>query len=159
MPRLVEYADGSGILGIEAFQKCQCRVLHVGFDVAPFAVDCIKLLGNRPGAAFVVGGQAFDAERHVGQAAGRIQAWTKCKAQIERRCASCFTTRGAKQCRDARLHAAGAHAFQALRDQYAIVGVELDDVGYGAESHEVEQCIEFWLGLRIEDAAPAHFGA
>ena len=40
-----------------------------------------------------------------------------------------------------------ADALQALRDQDAVVGVELDDVGHGAERDEVEQAVEPRLGL------------
>ncbi len=43
---------------------------------------------------------------------------------------------------DARLHAAGADALQALGDQAAVVAVEADDVGDGAERDEIEQRVE-----------------
>ena len=47
-----------------------------------------------------------------------------------------------EQRRDARLHAAGADPLQAVRDEAAIVAVEADDVGDGAERDQVEQRIE-----------------
>jgi hypothetical protein len=53
----------------------------------------------------------------------------------------------------------GAHALDALGDQDAVVGVEFDDVGHGAERHQVEQVVQLRLGLRIEHAAPAQFRA
>ena len=49
---------------------------------------------------------------------------------------------GREQRGDARLHAAGADALQPLRDEAAVVGVEPDDVGDGAERDQVEQRVE-----------------
>jgi hypothetical protein len=53
----------------------------------------------------------------------------------------------------------GAHALDALRDQDAVVGVELDHVGHRAQRHQVEQVVQLRLGLGVEHAAPAQFGA
>ena len=47
-----------------------------------------------------------------------------------------------KRGQDPQLGAAASHALEALRHEAAVVGVELDDVGHGAEGHEVEQAIE-----------------
>ena len=49
---------------------------------------------------------------------------------------------GGEQRGDARLHAAGADALQALRDEAAVVAVEPDDVGHRAERDQVEQRVE-----------------
>jgi hypothetical protein len=65
----------------------------------------------------------------------------------------------AEQRGDAGLHAAGAHPLQTLRDQAAVVGVEPDDVGDGAERDQVEQRVEARLVLGRERAAPAQLAA
>jgi hypothetical protein len=57
------------------------------------------------------------------------------------------------------MHAACAHALQALRDEDAVVGIELDDVGHRAQRDQVEKAVELGLRLCIEYAAPAQFGA
>jgi hypothetical protein len=52
-----------------------------------------------------------------------------------------------------------AHALQALADQDAVVAVELDDVGDGAERDQVEQRGEVGFLAVGEPAAFAQFGA
>jgi hypothetical protein len=48
--------------------------LHVGFDRAPLAVQFVELPRQRQGAVGVVGEQALDADRHVGEPPGGIDA-------------------------------------------------------------------------------------
>ena len=74
VPGGVEDGDGRAVGRTELVQQRQCMLVHAGLDLAPFAVDAVELLRDGPGAAFVVGGQALDAERHVGQPARRVQA-------------------------------------------------------------------------------------
>ena len=73
------------------------------------------------GAAGVVGQQAFDAERHVGQPPGGVDARAEREAEVEGARAARIAPGDREQRGDARLHAAGADALQALRDQAAVV--------------------------------------
>jgi hypothetical protein len=57
-----------------------------------------------------------------------------------------------------RLHAAGAHALQALRDQPAVVGVQLHHVGHRAQRHQVQQAVQPRLPPGGEAAALAQLG-
>ena len=135
-----------------ACSACEQRLgllAHAGLDVAPLAVDRVEQLRQLGGARRVVGEQALDAERHVGQAAGGVDARPEREAEVERagtRRAS--RAGGGEQRGDAGLHAAGADALQALRDQAAVVGVEPDHVGHRAERDQVEQRVEARLRRR-----------
>ena len=63
----------------------QKRLLaHTAFDLAAFAVDAVQGLGQLVRARGVVGQQAFNAQRHVRQAPGRVNARPQRKAEIER---------------------------------------------------------------------------
>jgi hypothetical protein len=66
---------------------------------------------------------------------------------------------GLEQGGDAGLHLAGAHALQALADEDAVVAVELDHVGDGAQRDEVEQAGEVGFRALGKPAALAQFGA
>ena len=57
------------------------------------------------------------------------------------------------------MRVAAANAVQALRDENAVVLVELHDVGDGAEGDEVRQSVKPRLRRRGEDSAPPQFGS
>ena len=77
------------------------------------------------GAARVVGEQAFDAEAHVGEAAGGVEARAEDEAEIEGCRLRRIAAGGLEQGGEAGLQLAGAHALQALADEDAVVAVEL----------------------------------
>jgi len=83
--------------------------------------------------------QTFDAERHVGEAAGGIQARTEHEAEIVGGGTGGVAPCDVEQRCNARLHAAGTNPLQALLHQHAIVAVEAYYVGDGAERNEVQQ--------------------
>ncbi len=56
------FSDGKGLLA------------HAAFNLAALAVDAVQHLGQFVTARDVVGQQALNAQRHVGQAAGRVDA-------------------------------------------------------------------------------------
>ena len=132
---------------------------HVGLDLAPLAVDGVELLRQFGGAQRVVGGQAFDAQRHVREAAGGVDARPQCKAEVEARGACRHPPGRREQCRHASLHAPGAHPLQALRHQAAVVAVQPHHVGYRAQRHQVEQGVQLGLVGGVEQAAAALLGA
>ena len=56
--------------------------LHVALDVAPFAVELVELPREFERALEAVRRQAFDADRHVGQAPGRVDARADREAEV-----------------------------------------------------------------------------
>ena len=57
---------------------------HVAFNVAALAVDAIQHFGQLVAARGVVGEQAFNAQRHVRQAPGGVDAGPQGKAKVKR---------------------------------------------------------------------------
>ena len=104
------------------------------------------------GARGVVGEQAFDAERHVGQAPGGVQARPDREAEVGSARLARIAPGDREQRGDARLHAAGADPLQPVRDEAAVVAVEADDVGDGAERDQVEQGVEPRLRPRASNS-------
>ena len=134
------------------------HLAHVALDHAALAVDRVQLFGQFVGAACVVGQQAFDAQGHVGQAARCIDARAQCKAKVKRRGLGGFAAGGPHQRRHARGQGACAHPAQALGHQSAVVGVELDHIGHGAQSDQRQQCVQPRLVTRVKHAALAQLG-
>ena len=110
-------------------------------------------------AAGVVGQQAFDAQRHVRQAPGGVDARAQGKAEVEGGGSIRLARSGGEQRGHARRQGAGTHALEALRDEAAVVGVELHHVGHGAQSDQRQQGVELGLAGGVEHAALAQFGA
>ena len=150
---------GGGIVDGHAFEQVQGLFLHVGFDVAAFAVEGIELLGDLQGAGGVVGEQAFDTQAHVGEPPGGVQARAEDEAEIHGRGFARVAPGGFEEGGEAGLHAAGAHPFQALADQDAVIAVEFDNISDGAEGDEVEQVGKVGFGALSKIAALAQFGA
>ena len=123
---------------------------HLGLDVAPLAVQPVELLRAVRCARLVVGDQALDAEAHVGEAPGGVEARPGDEAEVEARGLGERPAGGAQQRRDAGRAAPGAQALQALRDQVAVVRVERHHVGDGAERDQVGERGEVGLLLLAE---------
>ena len=126
---------------------------HPGLDRAPLAVDGVERGGELGGAARVVGQQALDAERHVGQPPGGVEARAEGEAEVLGAGLARVAAGGGEEGGDARLHPPGADPLQALGDEAAVVAIEADDVGDGAERHQVEQRVEPRL-VRLTELAP-----
>src|ERR1700680_4502504 len=89
-------------------------VLHGGLDVTPLPVQAIELSGQALRGCRVVGHQAGDADRHVRESAGGIEARACDKAKVIRCCASRIAPAHGEQCRYPGLHASGPNAAPAL---------------------------------------------
>ena len=88
----------------------------------------------------VGGQQAVDAERHVLEPAGCVEARADLEAEVLRDDGRSSARPAASSSAASPGGAAtGADAPQALRDEDAVVEVERHDVGHGAERDEVEQ--------------------
>ncbi len=125
------------------------------FDVAALAIEPVELGGERRRRRLGVGEEAADAERHVGEAPGGVEARTGDEAQVVARRPPRIAAADGQQRRDAGLRAAGADAREPLRDQRPVDPVEAHDVGHGAERDEVEQRAEIRLRAVGEMAALA----
>ena len=109
---------------------------HAALDVAPLAVDASSCGGEFGGAAgSSVSRHSMPSVMSASRPAALMRG-PSAKPKSNALARSCLRAGDVEQRGDARLHAAGADALQALRDQAAVVGVELDDVGHGAERHE-----------------------
>ena len=157
----VEHADGGrGLLALvkQALGHQHGLLAHAALDLAAFAVDAVQRGGQLGSAACVVCQQAFDAQRHVGQAACGVDARAQGKAKVERgggrRLAACRVEQGGHASR----HLACADAPQALGHQAAVVGVELDHIGHGAQGDQGEQRVKLRLGGGIKNAACTQLG-
>ena len=112
------------------------------------------------GAGRIVGEQAFDAERHVGQPPGRIEPRAEGEAEVDRRWPGAGRAPAAANSaampgciRPARIR------FRPWATRRRLLRVEPDDIGDGAERDQVEQRIEPRLVGRRELAALAQLGA
>ncbi|MNU84249.1 hypothetical protein D3C71_739620 [compost metagenome] len=159
VPARIEYADGGARRRAGFFHRGQRLFAHLGFDRAAFAVDVVELAGHFQRLRFVVGGQAGDAQAHVGQPAGGVDARTQGKAQVEAVGAARLAAGDGEQRAQARLQAAAAHALQALRDEQAVVGVQLDHVGHRAQRDQIGERVQARPAIGGVDAAAAQLGA
>jgi hypothetical protein len=98
--------------------------LHAGLDVLAVAVERIEPNRHGTRAGVAVRQQAFDAERHVFQASGRIQARPDDKAEIGRDDTPRRSAGDLQQRPYTRYAAPGADALQALLDEYPVIAVE-----------------------------------
>ncbi len=144
-------------LRLQRFQLFQRLLEHAAFDLAPLAVQPVELARAVGGARLVVGDQAFDAEAHVGEPAGGIEARPGDEAEVEARGFGHVASSGAQQRGEAGLRLCGANAMQALRHEIAVVRIQRHHVGDGAKRHEIGECTEVHLGL--QGAAPSQLGA
>ena len=132
---------------------------HIAFNFAAFAVDGVQLAGQLVGTGGVVGQQAFNAQSHVGQAARSIQARAHGKSKIKGGGHSSFAACHRKQAGQTCRKCARANPLEALRYQSAVVGIELDHIGHGAQSHQRQQGVEFGLLLGGKCASRTQLGA
>ena len=149
MEAFVEHADGRWwrvLLHKHRLGDEHGLVAHAALDLAAFAVDGVQRVGQLAGAGGVVGQQAFDAQRHVGQPASGVDAGAECKTEIEGGGHRGLAAGGDEQGLHAHGQGAGADAFEALGHQAAVVGVEFHHVGHGAQGDEGQQAVELGLG-------------
>src|SRR5450756_2134898 len=82
MPRLIEQHETKVIGWIDGLQ-CRLRaVLHIRFNAAPFAIECVQFCGDLHGSRRIISQQAIDAQAHVIQSARSIQTRYDAKAQV-----------------------------------------------------------------------------
>ena len=139
MPLRVIEAQGvaAGVGGL--LKCCERGFLHLSLDASALAVQGVQLLRDGLRARGVVGNQAFNAERHIGQSSGGVQAWAYGEAEIVRAGARRITRGHTQQRGNARLRLARAYAIQAVMHEDAIVFVEPHHVGDGTQRHQIKQ--------------------
>ncbi|MCY1215315.1 hypothetical protein D9M72_271580 [compost metagenome] len=159
VPAGIEHADGGAGGRVRLFHGGQRLFAHLGLDRAALAVDVVEFARHFQRLGLVVGGQAGDAQAHVGQPARGVDARAQREAQVETIGAARFAARDGEQGAQPGLQAARAHALQALGDQQAVVRVQLDHVGHRAQRHQVRQRVQARAAVGRVHAAPAQFGA
>ena len=145
MPGGIEQAQSATVVEMPPLDRGHRFVVHVGLDRAPFPVEAVEVGGDGARALRVIGDEAFDAERHVGQPACRVEPRRHGETQVARGGAERVAPRDLEHRSDAGLHAPGADAVQALLHEDAVVVVQRDYVRDGAERHEGQQLSEVWL--------------
>ncbi len=121
-------------------------LLHAALDVAAFAVPRVELGGHLARARRILLEQAADAEPDIVEPAGGVDARAHREAEIgtDRACGT--AARELQQRAHPGAPASGADALQPLAHEDAVVGIERDHVGHGAQRHQVEQLAEVGLG-------------
>ena len=112
---------------------------HLLFNRFSLVVHFVQCLRELLGFVRRIAQQTANAERHVVQASSRVQSWAEGKTKIEGGGFGEIASGDLQQRADARRHFALPYAAQALRDQNAVVVIEFDHVGDGAERDEIEQ--------------------
>ena len=130
-------------------------VLHLFFEFAALLIDLIERFGVVTRPIGVVGEQTLDSVFHRRETPGRVDARSDAKTEVARRGVSHATARHAEERGDSRVRAPFADALESLRDEDAVVLVELHDVGHRAEGDEVDEFVEAGLRLRRKGARVA----
>ena len=100
----------------QCFGEARQRVVEHGlFDFAPFDVEVVQLCRQRLCRCVVVGQKAGDADGHIVQPSGGIDARAQRKTHVERLRLAPVAPCRVKQGADARAHLARPHPFQSLR--------------------------------------------
>ena len=111
---------------------------HHLLDATPHDVQLVKAGGQGAGFGQVGSQQALDADAHVLQAAGGVQARRQGEPQVRGAQARRRTPSHFHECGQARPRPAAAHSAQAVVCQDAVVAVQRHDVGDGAQGDEIE---------------------
>ena len=96
---------------------------HIAFNDTTFAVDAVERARQLIGARRVIGQQAFNAQRHIRQAPGGVDARPQGKAKVKGRGLGRLATRSNKKRCQPFWHGQRTHAFEALRDQAPVICV------------------------------------
>ena len=107
----------------------------------------------------IVAAQAGDAEAHVLEPAGGIDARAEAEGQIGRGQFGRAPLRHLDQGRNACARRTSANPLQAGGDEHAIVVVERNQVGDGAERDQIEQSRQIRFAAACVAAVTAQLGA
>ena len=137
------------------FDQRQRIGAHFRFDLPPIDVQRIERLGRLARFGGVLFEQARDAQRHVLQPSGGVQARADGEAQVRGGELRLRPPGDLHQRLNARPRPAGANAPQALMHQDAVVAVERNDVGHGAHGDEIEPVgqVRFRPGVEVPTCA------
>ena len=150
MPVLVEQGQAPGqAFDVEGHGGQQVLGLgfHVFFDAAAFAVEVVQFPGQAQGFVAAVGEQAGDADAHVVQPAGGVQARAHHKAEVGSADFGVVAASDFQQGQDARSGFALADAADALLYENPVVVVQRYYVRHGSQCDQVQQAAQ--VGLRV----------
>ena len=158
MPVRIEQAPGdlgrAGTVGHARGHRGLGLVDHRRLHGAALGVDRIQRPGQLPRPRRVVAQQAFDAQRHVFQAAGRVEPRRHRVADVRGRQGTRVPPRHLDQRLQPRRAPPGTQPPQPGRDQRAVAHVQRDQVGDGAHRHQVQQHGQVRLTVAKGTAAP-----
>ena len=139
VPGITKQADTSRLfcLNIKVLHLCHGVITHVGFDLTTFEVELIEAKRQFTGS-FGRGQQALNTERHILQAACRIQTRGYRECEVAGRQRLRVDARNLQQCQDAGSHPAGTDAPNALSDKTSIVVIKRHHISDSAQCHQVE---------------------
>ena len=112
---------------------------HAVLDLASRRVDLVEDAGQFARFGRVVGREATDAEAHVVQSSGRIDARADGEAEIGGGQARCITPRHFDQCTQANTSFPLPQAAHSRRDEGAVARIEWNKIGNRAHGHQIEQ--------------------
>jgi hypothetical protein len=121
---------------------------HVLFNGSAFSVEGVQLAGQSQGFVLAVCQQAGDADAHVIQSPGGVEPGADDKTEVGRANLLVIPAGHFQQRQDARPGFALAYPPQALLDKNPVVVVQGNNVGDGAQSHQVQQTAQVGLWLR-----------
>ena len=150
VPVLVEQGQPPGqAFNVEGHGGKQVLSLgfHVFFDAAAFAVEVVQFPGEAQGFVAAVGEQAGDADTHIVQPAGGVQARANHEAEVRSADFGVVAASHFQQGQDARSGFAFADAADALLYKNPVVVVQRYYVCHGTQGHQVQQVTQ--VGLRV----------
>src|SRR5690554_2035504 len=160
VPVLVEQGQAPGqAFDVEGHGGKQVLGLgfHVFFDAAPFAVEVVQFPGEAQGFVAAVGEQAGDADAHVVQPAGGVQARAHNKTEVRSADFGVVAAGHFQQGQDARAGFAFADAADALLYENPVVVVQRNYVSHGTQSHQVQQVAQVGLWVWQQVVVPQVF--
>jgi len=118
--------------------------LHALLDGFAVLVHLVQLRSHFPRRVGVIGKQAFDAQAHVVQAPGSVQARPEDKTQVGGGDFRVVTLGHLQNCLEPRPRTPGTNALKPLMNEDAVVGIQRHHVRHAAQGHQVQQLGDIW---------------
>ena len=151
--------DGTEAHGLQRVEIGHRLLAHRRLDASPLPVDRVELQGQFVGLDVVVGEQALDPDRDVGEPAGRVDSRSDGETHVAATGAPRVAAGDAQQRAQPGARMSGTDPAQAGGNQQPVVAVEPDEVGDGAQRHEVEKRLQRRAGGSAVRCAAPQFGA
>ena len=131
---------------LQFFAQGQRFGLHSLLNLFTCLVQGVQLVGQHARLTEVVAQQQRDANGHIVQSSGRVQARPERKAQIACRQLERVAVGNFQQRLDPRTALARPDTAQALPGQNTVIGIERHHVRDGTQRHQIEIFGQVWYG-------------